>query len=168
MLRKIYLKYIKIKSLFYKFLVVRKAKKVGKNLRVWGRCEINNNTYIGDEVNFNGLKIHGIGKVTIGNYFHSGIDCLFISSNHNYNGEKIPYDHTHIAKEIIIEDFVWIGSRAIILGGVTVGEGAIVQAGALVVKDVPPYAIVGGNPAVVIKNRNIEKFLELKSKKQFH
>ena len=53
----------------------------------------------------------------------------------------------------MIGDDVWIGSRVIILPGVTIGKGAIVGAGVVVTKDVPEYAIVGGNPAKVIKFR---------------
>lgn len=56
---------------------------------------------------------------------------------------------------------VWIGYNAIILGGVTIGTGAIVAAGAVVVKDVPPYAVVGGNPAKVIRYRFSEDQIEL-------
>lgn len=55
--------------------------------------------------------------------------------------------------KIIIHDDVWIGDHSLILSGVEVGQGAIVGAGSIVVKDVPPYAIVGGNPAKVIKYR---------------
>lgn len=55
--------------------------------------------------------------------------------------------------DIIVDDDVWIGYRAIILSGVHLGKGAIIAAGAVVTKDVPPYAIVGGNPAKVIKYR---------------
>jgi maltose O-acetyltransferase len=57
-------------------------------------------------------------------------------------------------KSVVIEDDVWIGTRAIILPGVTVHHGSIIAAGAVVTKDVPEYAIVGGNPAKVIKYRN--------------
>lgn len=52
-----------------------------------------------------------------------------------------------------MEDDVWIATNALILSGVTIGRGAIVAAGAVVVKDVPPYAIVGGNPAKILKYR---------------
>lgn len=66
--------------------------------------------------------------------------------------------------DIVIKDDVWIGHRAIILSGVTVGQGAVIAAGAVVTKDVPPYAIVGGVPAKVIKyrfeNEIIEKLLK--------
>jgi len=54
---------------------------------------------------------------------------------------------------IIVEDDVWIGTRVIILSGIRIGQGAIIGAGSVVTKDVPPYAIVGGDPARVIKYR---------------
>lgn len=62
--------------------------------------------------------------------------------------------------DIIVEDDVWLGYGAIILSGVKIGQGAIVAAGAVVTKDVPPYAIVGGNPAKVIKYRFNEEMIE--------
>ena len=66
---------------------------------------------------------------------------------------------------IIIDDDVWIGSRAMILSGVHVGQGAVIAAGGVITKDVPPYAIVGGNPAKVIKYRfdhaTIQKLINL-------
>ncbi|NCB55040.1 MAG: acyltransferase [Epsilonproteobacteria bacterium] len=57
-------------------------------------------------------------------------------------------------KPVVISDHVWIGTRAIILPGVTIGEGAIVAAGSVVTKDVEPYTIVGGNPAKFLKKRD--------------
>lgn len=61
---------------------------------------------------------------------------------------------------IILEDDVWIATNALILSGVTIGQGAIVAAGAVVVKDVPPYAVVGGNPAKIIKYRFPEEIIK--------
>ncbi|MDU5864666.1 MAG: CatB-related O-acetyltransferase, partial [Acinetobacter sp.] len=70
------------------------------------------------------------------------------------------------AGDTIIADGCWIGSRAMIMQGVKIGEGAVIATGAVVTKDVPPYAIVGGVPAKVIKYRfpqeQIEKLLALK------
>ncbi len=56
-------------------------------------------------------------------------------------------------RPVVIEDDVWIGTRAIILPGVRVGAGSIIGAGAVVTKSVPPYSIVAGNPARVVKSR---------------
>jgi acetyltransferase-like isoleucine patch superfamily enzyme len=66
-----------------------------------------------------------------------------------------------------IKDFVWCGNNVTIIPGITIGEGAIIAAGAVVVKDVPDCAIVGGNPAQIIKYRNKEAFYKLKSEKKF-
>lgn len=129
--------------------------------------KVTKNTYIGEHSNFNGLRITGKGKVSIGSYFHSGEDIHIITSVHNYEGKSIPYDTTDIVKDVVIDDFVWIGSHVIILGGVHIGEGAIIQAGAVVVRDIPPYAIAGGNPAAVFKYRDKEHFLKLKDEKKF-
>jgi acetyltransferase-like isoleucine patch superfamily enzyme len=91
-----------------------------------------------------------------------------ICEDHNYDSnEAIPYDKVRIMKPIKIGDFVWVGHGALILGGVTIGEGAIVGAGSVVTRDVPPFAIVGGNPARVIKSRDSEKFLDLKRQGKF-
>lgn len=88
--------------------------------------------------------------------------------SHNYdNDDKIPYGYGHTSKEIVIDDFVWLGNDVIISGNVHIGEGAIVAIGSVVVKDVPKCAIVGGNPAKVIKYRNIEHFEKLKTEGRF-
>jgi acetyltransferase-like isoleucine patch superfamily enzyme len=150
-------------------LVTLKAKNCGKGLKVNGYSKINKNTYLGNNVNFNGLKVEGKGKVVIGDNFHSGPGCLLITQKHNYDsGKAIPYDSTYILKEINIEDNVWLGSRVIVLGGVTIGEGAIIQAGSCVVNDIPKYSIAGGHPAKVFKNRNIEHYQKLKADGKFH
>ncbi len=127
------------------------------------------NTFIGTNCHFNSMIIRGNGKVTIGDNFHSGKDILLINSYHKYdNADAIPYDTKKmIDKDIRIEDNVWIGDRVLILGGVTIGEGAIIQAGAVVVKDIEKFGIAGGNPAVVFKKRDIENYKLLKEKKQF-
>ena len=87
---------------------------------------------------------------------------MILSTNHNYEGSKIPYDEAYIKKSVIIEDYVWFGIGVKILPGVTVGEGAIVGMGSVVTRDVPPCAIVGGNPAKVIKYRDKQKYERLK------
>lgn len=74
----------------------------------------------------------------------------------------------NIVKNITIEDCVWLGSYVIILGGVRIGEGAIIQAGSVVVTDIPACAIAGGHPARVFKYRDKAHYYKLKGKKLFH
>ena len=92
---------------------------------------------------------------------------MIITQNHNYEGEKIPYDETFVLKDVTIGDYVWFGNRVTVVGAVTIGEGAIIAAGSVVVKDVPPLAIVGGNPAKIIKYRDSDHFYRLKSEGKF-
>jgi len=66
---------------------------------------------------------------------------------------KTMYEYLRTKGPIVLGNDVWIGTRAIILSGVTIGDGAIVAAGSVVTNDVPPYAIVGGNPAKLIRYR---------------
>ena len=117
----------------------------GKDLHVNGKIQLTPKTYLGNNVNINGMQINGDGEVHIGNNFHSGAGCTIITQNHNYDtGEAIPYDDTYIKKNTYIKDNVWLGSRVMILPEVTIGEGAIIQAGSVVTKDIPYCAIAGG------------------------
>ncbi len=109
------------------------------------------------------------GGVTIGRYFHTGRGLTIFSSNHDYDGgDAIPYGPSVICKPVVIEDFVWCGANVTILPGVTVGEGSILAANAVVTKDVPPLAVVGGNPAKILKYRNREHFEKLKAEGRFY
>lgn len=146
----------------------RSTKACGKDLFIGGKCIFHANIYLGDNCNFNGMQILGKGTVKIGSNFHSGVECMIVSENHNYEGNKLPYDETFVKKEINIGDNVWFGNRVLVVGNVTIGEGAIIAAGSVVVKDVPDLAIVGGNPAKVIKYRDSEHYNRLKSEKAFH
>ena len=121
------------------------------NFKIAPTSHLKSNTYI-----------ECIGGVEIGEYFHTGRDLVILSTNHNYEGSKIPYDEAYIKKSVIIEDYVWFGIGVKILPGVTVGEGAIVGMGSVVTRDVPPCTIVGGSPAKVIKYRDKQKYERLK------
>ena len=158
----------RIKGAYFRAQVRAKAATVGEDLRVWGPTAVTGQTYIGDHCNFNGLRIRGRGRVSVGNYFHSGDGCQIITHVHNYEGNAIPYDDTVLHRDVTIGDFVWFGSNVLVLGGVEIGEGAIVQAGAVVVKSVPRCAIVGGNPAQVFKMRDLAHFERLKAEGKFH
>jgi acetyltransferase-like isoleucine patch superfamily enzyme len=108
-------------------------------------------------------------KLQIGNFVSIAADVLFIlGGNHQTTAIstyplyskliKLSPEQDALTKgPIVIEDEVWIGTRAIILSGVKIGKGAIIAAGSVITKDVPPYAIVGGNPAKIIKYRFSEE-----------
>lgn len=114
---------------------------------------IGSDVYIGPYALFSAVK-----GLTIGNKVTFGPRVTIMGGNHNFREVGQYTFDVHEKRDdddapVVIEDDTWIGSNAIILKGVTVGHGAIVGAGAIVTKDVPPYAIVGGNPAKVIKYR---------------
>lgn len=127
------------------------------------------NTHIGNHT-YGNLRINyhpstGNNKLKIGNYVSIASDVTFImGGNHFYNristypfefmlNNNIPEVDAFSKGDIIIEDDVWIANKSIILSGVTIGRGAIVGAGSVITKDIPPYAIVAGNPAKIIKYR---------------
>ena len=166
-MKKIFKIYRKFLKWYYKKIVIYTIREYHEPLKVNFRTSLNRNTYLGKNVNFNGLKVRGRGKVRIGNNFHSGSECIILTQIHNYESGFIPYDDTYITKNVTIEDNVWFGVRVIVLPGVTIGEGAIIQAGTVVVKDVPPLAIVGGHPGQDFKFRNKEHYYRLKSEKKF-
>lgn len=114
-----------------------------------GRIAIADNVIIGPC-----SVIYGHGGTLIGENTIIAAHVVVIPANHRFNSLDVPICHQGIsAKGIRIEPNVWIGAHAVILDGVTIGTGAIVAAGAVVNRDVPPYGIVGGVPAKVIRQR---------------
>lgn len=110
---------------------------------------------IGDRVSFNtGCHVDGRGEITIGSDVLIGPHVCILSADHGFEDLAQPIraqDHTY--GKIDIGDDVWIGAKAIILSGVTVGKGSVVAAGAVVTKSVHAYAVVGGVPARAISTR---------------
>ena len=160
----------KLRSKFYTFLFKQMLHSFG-SVGVNGKSWISSTAVVdvGYHVCFNGIRIVGKGNVNIGNYFHSGTNVTIMLGSHDYDhGNAIPYGDLYSSRQVTIDDFVWLGSDVIISGNVHIGEGAIVAIGSVVVKDVPAYAIVGGNPAKVLKYRDIEHFKILKSENKFH
>ena len=99
-------------------------------------------------------SITGKGIVTIGRHVIMGHECMIITQNHKYLEEG--YDGYDV-KDVLIDDYSWIGHRVTILPGVRLGKHSIIGAGSIVTKDVPDYAIAAGVPAKVIRFRNSTK-----------
>jgi maltose O-acetyltransferase len=127
------------------------------------------NLTIGDGCVINGdCFLNARGGIRIGRYCHIAKGLTVYSSNHNYQSSKmIPYDSEDVLCPVTIGDAVWIGANVTIVPGVTIGEGAVIGAGSVVTKDVPDGAVIGGNPARVIKYRDMTRFNELKEAGRF-
>lgn len=153
---------------FYTWLVVAQAAHVKGKLKVNAKSRVNSRTTIGYNVHFNGMEIRGSGHCDIGNNFRSGANCKMLTHDHDwFYGDSLPYGQGYLKKDIRIEDNVWIGMNVIILGGVTIHEGAIIQAGSVVVRDIPPLAIAGGHPCEVFMYRPKNKYNTLKKNGAF-
>ena len=175
-------KYIKMKGIFVSYRAVNK----------------HNNTFVANGLNDKyfplnkvAVGMHSYGPICVHSYGHEmealkiGDFCsisqgvtFILGGNHTSNTfSTFPFRHffgkgqqeAMTKGPIVVEDDVWIGTNAIILSGVTIGKGAIVAAGSIVTHSVPPYALVGGGPARLLKMRFedalIKKLLLLDYKK---
>lgn len=143
---------------------------IGFNSHILGGCLINHSiigayTYIGQNSRFQNTRIGNYCSVAsdvicgLGNHPLDlfSTSPLFYRVNNTFNLKIVDKDLDFSEyKPINIGHDVWIGTRAIILDGVNIGNGAVIAAGALVTKNVPPYAIVAGIPAKVIKYRDVK------------
>ena len=106
---------------------------------------------IGDYVGVSGCTISATTSITIGNHVLLGSGCLITDSDaHPIDPDERRLGGGCVSKPIVIEDDVFIGARAIVLKGVTIGKGSVIGAGAVVSKSIPSYSIAVGNPAKVI------------------
>jgi acetyltransferase-like isoleucine patch superfamily enzyme len=115
----------------------------GVGLKVGNNSNIGPYSYIGCS-----------GYIEIGDNVMMSPRVSIYSENHNFSDPEIPMNEQGVTRSFVkIEDDCWIAANSVILAGVTIGKGSVVAAGSIVTKDVPPYSIVAGNPAKVIKNR---------------
>ena len=105
-----------------------------------------------------GLDCLVMGRVTIGDDVMMGPRCLITSSGHVSTDLDRPMTQQGMLPDdpVVIEDDVWLGAHVVVLPGVTIGRGSIVAAGAVVSTDVPPYSVVAGVPARVVRTRTAQ------------
>lgn len=113
-----------------------------------------NRVSIGDRSGL-GINARLDGPVTIGHDVMMGPDVMIFALGHEFTDVEVPMIQQGMTtpRQVVIEDDVWIGARVIILPGVRVGRGSVVAAASVVTKSVPPFSVVAGNPARVVKNR---------------
>lgn len=146
-----------IRILWY-FSLRHRWVKFGKTVHVQLGCffgGIVKEMEIGDRVGI-GFNCFFLCKCKIGSNVLIASNCHFVNRrDHSYDvvGKTIWDSGCGMAEKIIVEDDVWIGESAVILAPLVIGRGSIVAAGAIVTCDVPPYSIVAGNPARVVKMR---------------
>jgi acetyltransferase-like isoleucine patch superfamily enzyme len=161
-----------IRMLLYRYIF---GVRVGKDSSIHWRAQFNNpagvvighNTIVGNDAFLDGRfkREHQNGgkvKSYLSQLMGQGTRPLVIGNNVSIAGEVRVYTMEHdinspefaeVGGPVIIEDYVVIGTRVTILPGVTIGKGAVVASGAVVTKDVAPFTVVGGVPAVFIKDR---------------
>ncbi|MDO8523669.1 MAG: acyltransferase [bacterium] len=130
---------------------------VGSNIRPYAKLDAQRGFIeIGENCSVHSFcVIYGYGGVRIGNGVRIAPQVVIVAQNHNFDDLSRPiYEQGFNSKGIVIADDVWIGAGAKILDGVTIGTGAIVGAGSVVTRDVPPMAIVAGVPARVLRMRD--------------
>ena len=142
---------------FRRTLVKRIFARCGNHVRInYGACfGTGANIWLGENSSI--AANAWIGNDTrIGNDVMMAPDVVILSNSHNFDRVDIPMRQQGAPppRHVTIGDDVWIGTRVIILPGVKVGSHAILGAGAVVTKDVPGWAVIGGNPARVIRYRN--------------
>lgn len=115
---------------------------------------------IGDDVYIGRNAVFSTwGGLTIGTSCRFAGAVMIYTWNHLLAGaDRLPYGTARTAEPVVVDDFVWVGARAVIVPGVHIGEGAVVAMGSVVTRDVDPFAIVGGNPAVQIGERDRDEF----------
>jgi len=110
-------------------------------LRIGEHCHINRNCCLDARM-----------SLTIGNNVSISPEVTVLTNQHLYDDPTFAV----VSRPVVIEDYVWIGTRAMVMPGVTIGRGAVVAAGAVVTKDVAPLEVVGGVPARSIGRRSLD------------
>lgn len=136
------------------YLVKKFSRYVGRNVNIEKKVYIGPNFSIG---NNSGVGVNCVigGDVTIGDNVMMGPDCIIYTTGHCHNNVDIPMIQQGMLKikPVTIGNDVWIGTRVIVMPGISIGNGVIIGAGAVVTKDVPDYAVAVGVPAKVVKYR---------------
>ncbi len=146
-----------VRRLFYRLFGMRIGS--GSSIHMMARIydpryiHIGEDTIIGEKATLDGRKQlpNSKGGLRIGNHVDIASEVMIWTSQHDISSP----DFHPVEAKVVIEDYVFIGPRAIILPGVTIGRGAIIAAGAVVTKNVPPLAIMGGVPAKEIGKRPV-------------
>ena len=140
------------------FFAKRIIKQCGENINIERFAVFTPDLFIGNNSGI-GINFEVYGPVTIRNDVMMGPEVIIYTNGHCHDRIDIPMRDQGFneALPVVIGDDVWIGRRAMIMPGVKIGNGVVVAAGAVVTKDVPDFAIVGGVPAKILKIRGAKE-----------
>lgn len=144
--------------------------KDSKSVCLYGKVSIHHpeNCHLGRSVHIHECDWNAEGGITIGDCVHFGPRTTILTQSHNYEGETIPYDSTHILKPVVIESYVWVGCDVVIAPGTHIEEGCVIAMGATVSGRIPKGSIVGAAKWRLLKQRDMEKFERLKQAGKIH
>ncbi|WP_288070639.1 acyltransferase [Adlercreutzia caecimuris] len=141
---------------------------LGRDLRLGGKDVVFNNSeniYIGDYVYIgSSCYFDAYSQIRIGDGCMIGPRVFVVSGSHNYDSKdlmSVPYDRRQVDLPIIIDDNVWIAGNVSIAPGTRIGEGSVVAMGCTVSGEIPPYSVVMGPKAAVVKQRDAERYRRL-------
>ena len=149
--------------------LIRRFKSRGQNVSVHMPVCISGaeNITVGDNASLGAfVQMWGEGGIQIGNRVMIGSHTAITSLTHDYRAECM--QKTLLRRRVVIGDDVWIGAHCVVMPGITVGKGAVVGAGSIVTKDVEPYSIVVGDPARLLKYRELPSAGERNERRAFH
>lgn len=130
---------------------------LGKGVSICGPISIGNpqNTYFGEAVSIQqGFSSRGLGKLIVGSHVHIGENVTIGTSDFHFDrSDVLPGSPQMFSGDITIGDCTWIGDHVLVMPCVSIGEGAILAAGAVITEDIPPLSIVSGSPAKVVRKR---------------
>lgn len=150
--RFIYLEVFKVSIKFRNFYFRRLFASFGNNSNIFGRITVYypENIFVGSHTSLNeGVELNARGGIEIGDYVHISSGTTMHSGKLNY--KNTGEDRKHQTEKIVIENGVWVGSGAIILPGITIGQNSVVGAGAVVTKNIPKEEVWAGVPAKFLK-----------------
>lgn len=140
-----------IRNIYFKMTFSKLGKGVLIDYKTFFRCM--SHIEIGDNVGINRgceffTSVTLPKKIILHNNVTLSPNVKFFNAGHDYNYLDLPVT----SSEIVVEEFVWIGCNSVVLQGITIGKGSIVCANSVVTKDIPPYSMVAGVPAKIIKS----------------
>lgn len=150
--------------------LLARARSCGKGVILGGavsitgieKCDLGNNIHIGANA-----FIRAQGGLRIGDNTHISRNLVLYTINHQYIGDRLPYDERLVKKEVVIGKNVWVGMNVCIAPGTTIGDGAIIGMGTVVSGDVPALSIIGNAEWRVLGWRDRNHYEELESAKSY-